>query len=221
MAQRVINQPLRVLGQIGIEFRFGLNAVGDETREFLAHEMREHFPVASVVDCPENIHKYPMMRRLFYDKTINTPLIMWFDDDSCIVPTTDATAWLDRIRRQMTAYSMIGSVHKERLVGNQAGWIKTQAWYNNKEPGSYTQFVAGGWWTARTEPLLRFDWPPRNFIHRGGDVMTGELFRQHDLLLGHFRDNLWINANEYGVESQSIRRGKTGLPIGYDYPVLV
>jgi hypothetical protein len=51
--------------------------------------------------------------------------------------------------------------------------------------------------------------------------MTGELLRQHDMRLGHFRDNLWINANEYGVESQSIRRGKAGAPIGYDYPVPV
>jgi hypothetical protein len=221
MAQRVLNRPLRDLGRAGIEFRFGLNAVGDETRDILSSAMQTDFVNAFVIDCPENISKYPMMRRLFYDKPLLASLVMWFDDDSCVIPTTEVEPWLDRIQQQMTAYTMLGSVHRERFVGNQIDWIKVQPWYNGKEPGAYTQFAAGGWWTMRTEPLLRFNWPPRAFLHRGGDVMTGELLRQHDMRLGHFRDNLWINANEYGVESQSIRRGKAGAPIGYDYPVPV
>jgi hypothetical protein len=217
MAQRVLNDPLRRLGQMGCDFRFGMNAVGDETRDFVYQAVHDSFPGALVVDCPDNIHKYPMMRRLLYDRLITAPYLMWFDDDSCIVPGVDVEQWLQRIERQMHAYTMIGSVHKQRFIGNQSSWIKAQPWYNGKEPGQYTQYAAGGWWTIRAETLKRFDWPPTQFKHRGGDIMLGELLRQHDLLLGHFRDNLWINANEFGVESQSTRRGQVEAPIGYDY----
>jgi hypothetical protein len=217
MAQRVINTPLRGLGAAGIDFRFGLNAVSEQTRTFVHQAVHDSFPGALVVDCPENIHKYPMMRRLLYDRTLTSSYLMWFDDDSCIIPSTDLNAWLSRIQRQMHAYAMLGSVHKTRYIGNQPDWIKAQAWYNSKEPQQYVQFAAGGWWTIRADVLTRFDWPPPQFKHRGGDVMLGELLRQHDLPLGHFRDNLWINANEFGVESQSTRRGRAESPIGYDY----
>jgi hypothetical protein len=108
-------------------------------------------------------------------------------------------------------------VHKDRFVGKQADWIKAQPWYNGKEPSSYTQFAAGGWWVVQTESLRIFDWPPPALKHRGGDIMLGELLRQHDLPLGHFRDGVWINANEHGVESQSTRRGVTEAPVGADY----
>lgn len=217
LAQRVINSALKRLGAKTPDFRFGLNAVGDATREYVAQAVFDYFPNALVVDCPENIYKYPMMRRLLYDRPLESELTMWFDDDSCIVEQTNVDDWFARIQQQMHAYTMLGSVYRERFVGNQVEWIKHQPWYNNKEPGAYTQFAAGGWWVIRTGTLLQFDWPPAELKHRGGDVMLGELLRQHSLQLGHFRDGVWINANEIGVESQSTRRGDDELPIGYYY----
>lgn len=217
MAQRVINSPLRLLGESGVEFRFGMNAVGTDTRQFLLDAIRESFPVADVVDSRENIHKYPMMRRLFYSRPLQSDYVMWFDDDSCINPATDVNMWWPRIRQQLSAYKMLGSVYKDRFSGNQRDWIKAQPWYNGKEPGAFAQFAAGGWWVIHAEVLRTFNWPPEVFKHRGGDVMLGELLRQHDLVLGHFRDGVWINANEHGVESQSTRRGVPEAPIGFDY----
>jgi hypothetical protein len=217
MAQRVINTPLKQLGKKTTDFRFGLNAVGADTRNLVMAAVAEYFPEALVIDCPENIHKYPMMRRLFYDKPLQSALTMWLDDDSCIAEQTDVDLWLSRVRQQMCACTMLGSVHKERLVGNQADWIKNQHWYNNKEPGVYTQFAAGGWWVVKTAALTEFNWPPPELKHRGGDVMLGELLRQHGLPLAHFRDGVWINANDFGVESQSPRRGRPESPIGYAY----
>lgn len=216
LAQRVLNAPLKQLGTKTADFRFGLNAVSDATRQYVAQTVREHFPQALVVDAPENIHKYPMMRRLFYDRPLTSTLTMWFDDDSCLV-APDVDAWFERVQQQMQAYTMLGSIHRERFVGKQPEWIKQQPWYNGKEPSTYTQFAAGGWWVIQTAALRQFDWPPTDFKHRGGDVMLGELLRQHNLPLGHFRDGVWINANEIGVESQSTRRGRNELPIGYHY----
>lgn len=215
LAKRVVNSALKQLSSKTPDFRFGLNAVGDATREYVAQTVYEYFPNALVVDCPNNSYKYPMMRRLLYDRPLQSSLTMWFDDDSCINEHTDVNTWFARIQQQMSAYTMLGSVYKERFVGNQIEWIKQQAWYNDKEPGVYTQFAAGGWWVIRTSALQRFDWPPPVFKHRGGDVMLGELLRQHGLQLGHFRDGVWINANHIGVESQSPRRGEAELPIGY------
>lgn len=217
MAERVINAALKELGVAGFDFRFGLNAVSDKTRALVSSAVATDFPGAVVVDCPENIFKYPMMRRLLTTRAITAPITMWFDDDSCIVPGTDTAHWFSRIRQQLQAYAMLGSVYRERFIGNQAEWVKAQAWYNGKPPNVYTQFAAGGWWVIRTSVLQQFNWPPPEFKHRGGDVMLGELLRQHDLLLGHFRDNLWINANEYGVEAKSVSRGQAELPIGYNY----
>lgn len=217
MAQRVINSPLRWLGENGANFRFGMNAVGAETRELVANAIKRSFRDASVIDSPENIHKYPMMRRLFYADAPLARYLMWFDDDSCINPDIDVPTWLTRLQQQLDAYKMLGSVHKDRFSGNQREWIKNQYWYGGKEPAAFAQFAAGGWWIIHSDVLTTFNWPPAEFKHRGGDIMLGELLRQHDLPLGHFRDGVWINANEHGVESQSTRRGVLEPPIGHDY----
>ncbi|NDE17621.1 hypothetical protein EBZ80_22115 [bacterium] len=165
----------------------------------------------------ENAQKYPMMRRLFYAQPTTAPLTMWFDDDSCIAAETDVTAWLPRIQQQLSFHDFVGSIYRTRLEGNQAAWIKAQPWYAGKEPQAYVKFPAGSWWAGRTDVLRRFDWPPETLTHRGVDVMLGELCRQQDLLLGHFRDGVWINANADGVEAAGSKRGKNELPIGFDY----
>jgi hypothetical protein len=221
MAERVINAPLKELGARNCDFRFGLNAVSDKTRDLVLEAVAVNFSGAVVVDCPENIFKYPMMRRLLAARPLLAPITMWFDDDSCIVPGVDTAVWLARIQQQMQACAMLGSIYRERFIGSQAEWVKAQPWYNGKPTGPYTQFAAGGWWAIRTAVLTQFNWPAAVFRHRGGDIMLGELLRQHDLPLGHFRDNLWINANEYGVEAKSVSRGQKELPIGYNHTELV
>ncbi|NBT75188.1 MAG: hypothetical protein EBT15_04315 [Betaproteobacteria bacterium] len=217
LAQRVLNAPMRVLARQPVEFRFGCNAIGDDTRAFIRQQIAEHFPQAMLFESAENAQKYPMMRRLFYAQPTTAPLTMWFDDDSCIAAETDVTAWLPRIQQQLSFHDFVGSIYRTRLEGNQAAWIKAQPWYAGKEPQAYVKFPAGSWWAGRTDVLRRFDWPPETLTHRGVDVMLGELCRQQDLLLGHFRDGVWINANADGVEAAGSKRGKNELPIGFDY----
>lgn len=217
LARRVLNAPMLKLAQQSVEFRFGFNDVSAQTRAFVQETVARHLPGALILDYGENIYKYPMMRRMFYERPLLSPLTMWFDDDSCLAPDNDPVVWLPRVKKLMETYSMIGSLYRQRLVGQQAEWIKAQWWYNNKPPGSYVKFCTGGWWTIRTDILLRFDWPPAALKHRGGDVMLGALCEQQDLTLTHFRDQVWINANAQGVESKSPRRGYDEKPIGHDY----
>lgn len=217
LAQRVLNDPMRQLARQRVEFRFGFNAVGDQTRAFVTQQIAEHFSGAIVVDCPENIFKYPIMRRLFHAKPFRTRAVMWFDDNSHIAPDTDAAHWLARILKQLDGCTLLGSVYTQGLVGRQADWIKAQPWYAGKAPPPYVKYAADGWWIMRTEPLVQFDWPPPDIVHHGGDVMLGELCRQQDLSLCHFRDGVLINANSSGVEGAYRRRGFDAPPVGFNY----
>lgn len=222
LGNRLLNDEFVELGRYA-DVRIGMNAVSDNTRlavKNFVNKRQINEQSVIVVDCPENINKYPMMRRLFDARPILAPLTMWFDDDSCIVPGTAVNTWLDRVTRQLTTYAMIGSVYMQSYSGGQREWIKAQPWYKGTEPARCLQYVAGGWWAARTEVLLQLNWPPAELKNRGGDMMLGEALRQQGFPIGHFRDNLWISANEDGVESKSPRRGGSEIPIGVDYATI-
>lgn len=220
LAQRVFNEPMCALADHPVEFRIGMNAVGAKTHDFLMDvavtRLSKTFQPL-IVKSADNALKYPVMRKMFHAHPLTAPITIWFDDDSCIVPGTDVQNWLARIKQQLSSAAMLGSVYKQRLLDSQIKWIEKQWWYNNKPPQPYVNFITGGWWAIQTPILVRFDWPLKELRHRGGDVMLGELCRQHSLPIGHFRDGLWINANDQGVESKSPRRGHDEAPIGTDF----
>lgn len=218
LAQRVLNEPLRQLAEKhDIDFRFALNDVGARTKQFVLRQSSLFFPSAEIFESAVSVLKYPMMRQLLSLRPITAPFVIWFDDDSCLAPDNEPEKWLARISAQLASCAVAGSVRRSRLVGKQTDWIKAQAWYNGKEPQPYVTFVSGSWWVARTDVLSRFDWPPSNLRQRGGDVMFGELCRQHDLSVAHFRDGVWINANDAGLEAAAPRRKSDELPVGADY----
>ena len=169
------------------EIRVGMNAVGDATREFVDSLVRMGMLAReNVYDSPENLHKYPMMRKLLYYRPITTEFVMWFDDDSWIAdPRPD---WLNDAEAAMRGVDMIGSPYTVALAGGQADWIKSQAWYTgqpfrrNAKQQDVIAFCTGGWWTIRTAVLRRYDWPIIALNHRGGDVMLGALCQQQQLL---------------------------------------
>lgn len=218
LAQRVLNTPMRQLAGLGVEFRFGLNLVGEKTRAFIQQQVADVFQDSLVVDCPENIFKYPMMRRLFYDRPLEKPFVMWFDDNSYLLPEIDAAHWLSRIAKQLNACSLLGSVYTGKLVGNQKAWISDQHWYAAKEPNDYVKYVIDSWWAAKTTEMLAHDWPAHDIKHHGGDIMLGEFCRQRDLAICHFRDGVAINTNSSGVEGAKTRRGFDAPPVGFFHP---
>jgi hypothetical protein len=219
LARRVLNRPMRELGETQVEFRFGFNAVSPATQQVVAEfTATSDYVVAAEVVSPVNIYKYPMMRRLLAERPMTAPRVMWFDDNSYLDPDLDVRAWLPRVFNQLDHCAVMGSVYTQGLVGKQADWIRAQPWFNGRDPAAYVKYPAGGWWVAQTEVLQRFDWPPSNIKHHGGDVMLGELLRQHELPLCHFRDGVMIQANASGVESASVRRGFNAPPVGCNYP---
>ena len=218
---------LRCLGPLAelvhggrIELRIGANAISARTEEIISHLA---LGPSVFSRAPENIKKYPMMRRLLAfgtEKAISMPYAMWFDDDS-YVKDLDRKAWLKRVEKSMETADMIGSRYRIPLTDSQCRWIRSQAWYTGKEvlPGPRTPawFLTGGWWTIRTEVLRRFDWPIPELLHRGGDVMLGQLLHQQGLRMSQFNSGVAINADEKGKESAAKRRGFDSPPIGDDF----
>jgi len=219
LAQRVLNSSMTRLAELGVEFRFGFNAIGAKTRTHVNAQLMGKFSNAKVVDCPENIFKYPMMRRLFYDWPLTRPFILWFDDNSYISPTVDSDRWLERIKQQLNVCHVLGSLYTGKLIGNQKEWIAAQSWYTGKPPNDYVRYVTDSWWAARAEKLLAQNWPTPEIKHHGGDIMLGEFCRQQSLPICHFRDGVAINTNASGIEGAKVHRGFEAPPVGFDYAV--
>jgi hypothetical protein len=205
LAERVLNAPMRLLAERNIAFRFGCNAVGASTRSFLLHQVATHFKSAQLIEQDSNLFKYPMMRRMFKHAPVSAPVTMWFDHDSYIEPDLDVDVWLNRVVRQLSACDLLGSVRKTRLSEVQSAWTKSQPWATGESGNGYIQYVNGSWWAINTSVLETYNWPPTNLQQKGGDVLLGELFRQQNLQLCHFREGVRINVNDAGVEGAESR----------------
>lgn len=201
LAQRVLNSPMRDLATQNVEFRFGCNAVGESTAAFLREQIDKHFHRAIVFEQPVNLFKYPMMRRMVHSLPITAPITMWFDHDSHLDADLNVARWIGRITQQLSGCDMIGSVQRSGLKPEHADWLKNQEWHGGKEPGRYVSHAVSSWWAINTLLLYQYNWPAPDLKQKDGDVLFGELFKQNNLLLCHFRDGVLININDAGVEA--------------------
>lgn len=168
--------------------------------------------MAYLYDSPQNILKYPLMRKMFYDEPmIDTPYTMWFDDDSYLsgfeIEKHRNAIWLPRIEEAMQRYDMIGSPFTCPWQGNQRTWVTQQPWYTGRELRNKTHFCVGGWWCARTDLIRSVNYPWPELTHNGGDTMLGECAYQQNWRVGNFRDGVVINADLKGKEAAAPRRG--------------
>lgn len=225
--------PLFKLYEAGlIQLRIGMNECGQTTNEqvskgWMAATNDNNKDNLRVVRSAANLKKYPMMRKLIHGDEIldpiSSPLTMWMDDDSRIVSEYSA-AWLAEVESLFSANppaDMAGSKYTIGMGyrGGQPDWIASRSWYNGVPVriGHKTPFATGGWWTTRTDILRKHDWPDPDILHRGGDVMLGELCRQHRYSLVQFNKGLEINQGESDKESGAKRRGYDEHPVGLDY----
>lgn len=212
LARRCLEPVFELCGSGRVDLRIGMNEVSEETRDYVADSAPSD---AEVISADPQILKYPMMRRLFYDKPVSTDYVMWFDDDS-YVKADNFADWLDSVEEAMASCDMLGSVYTIAYTPSQKQWCAKQPWYAGKSIPDRPQFATGGWWCIKTQVLSTFGWPIPELQHCGGDVALGVLLHQHGLRLKHFREGVAINANSDGKESAAERRGasKTAKPIG-------
>lgn len=205
LAQRVLNDPMRCLAKRNIEFRFGCNAVGAATTDYLMEQMNTHFHRAILFHSPENIMKYPMMRQMFYTPPIQAPFTMWFDHDSYLEPDGDVNDWLDRVLKNVEGCNLLGSMQKGTVTAEYLAQQADQPWFNPECDKTYLSYVVGGWWTIKTELLKRFDWPPADLQQKNGEILLSAMFKHQNLSLCHFREGVRVNVNDAGVEAAAPR----------------
>ena len=219
LAERCLRSITETISEPDLQLRIGLNAVSPA----VAAWVKSWVPPEAIWESAENIHKYPMMRQMFYGtRPVETEYMMWFDDDSYLEGyeiRRGGAYWLDRVRKAMQEADVIGSTYTRQLVGNQREYIASRPWYGGKTlPARHRfKFATGGWWVARMDKLRQWDYPWADLDHCGGDAMLGELVRQQGLRLRQFREGVKINADESGRESKAARRGFTQNLLGADY----
>jgi hypothetical protein len=84
LARRCL-EPLFKLRESGlVDLRLGLNEVSQPTRDYIKeHSLGASQGIDVWLENPQ-VYKYPMMRQMFHSKPIETPYVMWFDDDSYV-----------------------------------------------------------------------------------------------------------------------------------------
>jgi hypothetical protein len=202
------------------QVRVAMNECSEPTRNFVA-ELRQQFPdqLQAIYSSAVNLHKYPVMRAMFHDpeRPIRTPYVAWFDDDSYLSDPADL--WAARVVSAMGPQKMFGGVRFMKLGGDQADWIRDQPWFGGRElpPNHRVRFVNGSYWVIDSDVIRRFGWPVAELDHRGGDVMLGELCRQQGIEIVDRLDGARFNADGFGQNDKSKRRGFDSPPIGYKY----
>ena len=201
----------------GTDLRIGTNAIGDATRSYLNGVVLNN-PLTRWYDAPTNIYKYPLMRQMVLDpvQPILSEFVVWFDDDSCILPAYQATWWSRLAEATTDDVDMLGLPYQITWNGEQRQWVRQQLWYNGKDPArrNSIRFFTGGWWCCRTELLRKFNYPWPELKHNGGDTMLGELAFQQNWRRKTFATGLAINAGPSLQHSTASRRGFSERPIG-------
>lgn len=208
LAERCLRSITETVAARDLNLRVGLNAVSPAVRDWV----RSWVPEDSITESRENIFKYPLMRKMLYDKPVTTDYIMWFDDDSYLSGfevRTGSEKWLQRVEHAMVNADMIGSPYMIPWQGKQREFVRQQPWYAGKDPASrqHIKFITGGWWTIRTAVLYKYGYPWPELEHCGGDTMLGELCHQQGLRLHTFNTGVLVNADGAGRQGKSARRG--------------
>jgi hypothetical protein len=164
------------------DYRFGLNAVSQAT-----HDLVLDFCSRQAVPChlycpPQNVGKYPLLRRMLYDE--DRPVacwLMWFDDDSYLDEQCGDN-WWQGVAQELRGSNalLLGVPHRIKQRGAQHLGIQAQPWYTGQpvNPGHRFLFAQGAWWVAESAFLRDWNYPFPEIFHNGGDSILGELVRQ-------------------------------------------
>jgi hypothetical protein len=171
-------------------------------------------PQAVVIESKINIHKYPMMRKMF--ERVGTPWVVWFDDDSYVITPGWLTKLFQLAVRLKQPIGVFGKKYSFDLHEGQLEWIQDAPWFTGQPPliafdsrRLIASFITGGFQLIRTAVIRKLDWPDPRLDHNGGDVMFGEACRQNGILC-------WDTLPEqYGIViSGAERRGFVQRPVG-------
>lgn len=176
------------------EVHVGCNACCPETLA-VVRKYRDAGLITTVIESRRNIHKDPMLRLL--RETVRTPYILMMDDDS-YAKSGWAEALVQFIRRE-DPFDLAGWVHQFPRSDRYRTMVQSRPWWRGDayvpdEQKTWIRMCVGGLCLARTELLLRHDFPDRDMVIEFDDVMLsdlvyhigGRLCAMPDDLLAHF-----------------------------------
>ncbi len=182
--------------------RIGLNEVVPATCDAIASYSEEYGNI-EVFPEARNIFKSPMMRRMFWERPIETRWTIWCDDDAEFIRKD----WLIRLAQRIEVQphvAMWGSIHYCDIPGMEVPeWIRRAKWYlgipfemqegPEEDPAVRILFCEGGFWAVKTSVLRALDWPDPRLIQSCEDMMLGEALRQSQFAIEDFQYGVLIN----------------------------
>lgn len=176
----------------------------------------------------ENLYKEPMARLLYYDVPLDTEYVVWFDDDSFVLP-----GWWEELQPFLVAgYDYIGQPWWVDYLPGQEEMIKHQPWYRDvlfelREGRCGVHFMTGGFIVVRSDSLrqanfpdIQFTWKGDNLKQYGGDTLLGEIARQLGWRQASHYENVMVNVDLEG-RHPAPRRGGAGRQFGSDVNVVI
>jgi hypothetical protein len=185
-----------------LDLRVACNQVVPATLELL-----DTLPVTKTYINTASRRKYPAMREMFYDDTIEepSPWFAWFDDDSYVKTNT----WLQTLRKLVATFNpsdRVGMLGQPLYHPVQAkkypkalSWFREALWHQKRQlrnrrgqsapNGDCIHFVHGAFWVANLEAVRSADIPDLRLNHNGGDVCIGEQLWQNRWTIRPFNAN--------------------------------
>ena len=188
LAKRCLESIITTAPPGRLDLRVGANACSDRTLEYL-----RSLPLTRLYVSTENVKKYPLMRRMFYDPTtpITDNYLLWFDDDSYVTHPL----WLERLAETIAANHDHGGrhygwlhIHDTKMFAKRGHdprkWFQESASYRGKPlrvrgtkteapNGTVIEFVPGSFWALHTQTMREADIPEPRLVHNGGDITIG------------------------------------------------
>ncbi len=192
LAQRCLGGILKTLPRERFDLRVAVNKSVPGTVDYL-----KTLNATKLYINKDNQYKYPMMRKMFWDKEnpITTKYILWLDDDTWVVKPN----WINSLCNEIVNfhpynYRMFGNIMYHDLAIYKKGlepakWFREADWYRGKNfrvkvgqhevsNGSIIDFAVGWCWAMNTEAMRAANIPDIRLNHNGGDITIGEQMHQ-------------------------------------------
>jgi Fe-S-cluster containining protein len=173
-----------------------MNACGQDTISYVEGLNRQS-DIDLVVRSEVNLYKCPMMRKLLWDKPIETEWVIWFDDDTHIL----SDIWWAGLWRHLSQHAAeaVGELRWWSWKPNHWEFVKESQWFRGVAPQRRRRygrpgisFMTGAYWVIKTVCLRELDWPDLRLVQkriRHEDKYLSEALRQQGWkLLNYARD---------------------------------
>lgn len=188
LAKRCLESIINTAPPGRLDLRVGANACSDRTLAYL-----RGLPLTRLYVSTENVKKYPLMRRMFYDPAtpIQDNYLLWFDDDSYVTHPL----WLERLAETIAANHDHGArhygwlhIHDTKMFAKSGHdprkWFQQSTSYRGKPlrvrgtkteapNGTVIEFIPGSFWALHTQTMREADIPEPRLVHNGGDITIG------------------------------------------------